>query len=319
MSVINNNPFGTAFGPADALTEFGQAGTTGFGGAAPLLPQALDQIQPGNLPPLEGSGLGGGGASSLSGIASSFGNFMNSIGNVISNMLASLGSALTGTTSGSQPASQSGVPGGGETYFTNASASSTGDPHEAFSGTTGSGTNVDQKWNSMQSHGDLLSSNSFAGGYRVSTQVTQPGTNGVTYNQTATVTTGGGATAVSMQANGSYTVTGNGQTVSLAQGRAAALGNGESVTLNADGSLTIADANAQGGSISTTLKSNGDGGVDVSNAAANVDLGGYLVHRSDGNPYPNGSPAYPQPPAISGLEQYDPESTDTSLQNIELA
>ena len=33
----------------------------------------------------------------------------------------------------------------------------------------------------------------------------------------------------------------------------------------------------------------------------------------------NGQPAYPQPPTISGLEQYDPESTDTSLQNIELA
>jgi hypothetical protein len=271
---------------------------------------------------------------------------MNSIGNVISNMLASLGSALNGLTSGSQTTpstgQQNGPTGGGQTYFTNASASSTGDPHEAFDGTTGNGSNVNQKWNSMQSHGDLLSSNSFAGGYRVSTQVTQPNANGVTYNQSATVTTDGGATTVSMQANGSYAVTENGQTVSLAQGQATSLGNGENVTLNADGSLTIADANAQGGSISTNLKSNGDGGVDVSNTATNVDLGGYLVHQSDGgynpvasssgsysglnpspypyqNPYMNGQPAYPQPPTISGLEQYDPESTDTSLQNIELA
>jgi hypothetical protein len=338
MSFINGNLFGTGLGPTGAFSEFGSGGTTGSGGALPQLPPALDQIQSGNYSPFEGAVLGAGGACGTSGGGLNFGSFMNSIGNLISNMLAQLGSAINGLTSGSQPGSQSGAPGAGDTYFTNANASSTGDPHDAFNGTTGSGSNIDEKWNSMRSHGDLLSSNSFAGDYRVSTQVTQPNTNGVTYNQSATVTTGGGATNVSMQASGAYAVTENGHAVSLVQGQATSLGNGETVTLNADGSLTVADANADGGSISTTLKSNGDGGVDVSNTATDVDLGGYLVHQSDGgyNPgattsgsytgsYPGVNPSpfsygnAPQPPAISGLEQFDPDSADTSVQNIELA
>jgi hypothetical protein len=70
--------------------------------------------------------------------------------------------------------------------------------------------------------------------------------------------------------------------VQLQQGQAVSLGGGESVTLNADGSLTVADTNANGGSIQTSLKADGAGGVDVTNQASDVDLGGYLVNRGQG-------------------------------------
>jgi hypothetical protein len=105
------------------------------------------------------------------------------------------------------------------------------------------------------------------------------------------VATNCGATDVTMNANGSYAVTENGQTVSLTQGQATSLGANESVTLNADGSLTVAETNAQGGSIDTTLTSNGSG-VDVNATASNVDLGGYLVRHTDGAATPGGGPPY---------------------------
>jgi len=164
--------------------------------------------------------------------------------------------------------------------YANATASSLGDPHDAFSGTTAQGQNVSQHWDDMNAHHDLLSSDSFAGGYRISTTATAPNASGVTYNASATIATDGGATAVTMNANGSYSVTENGQNVTLQQGTAVPVDATESVTLNADGSLTVADANATGGTLTTTLKSNGDGGVDVNAHAANLDLGGYLADRS---------------------------------------
>jgi hypothetical protein len=209
---------------------------------------------------------------------------MNGFMSMLSNALNSLASMLGGGTPTPTPAQQ--------TYFSNASASSVGDPHDAFDGTTGQGTSLNAKWNSMQGHQNLLDSDSFAGGYRVSTTTTPPAANGVTYNATATVATNCGATDVTMNANGSYAVTENGQNVTLTEGRATSLGANESVTLNADGSLAIAETNAQGGSVTTTLKSNG-AGVDVNASASNVDLGGYLVRQTDqgatpvaGTPFP---------------------------------
>src|SRR5579864_5557103 len=65
----------------------------------------------------------------------------------------------------------------GSSYFQNASASSTGDPHLAFNGTNASGNAQQTRFNSMSSHEDLLSSNSFQGGYRISTRTTQPNAN----------------------------------------------------------------------------------------------------------------------------------------------
>ena len=44
-------------------------------------------------------------------------------------------------------------------------------------------------WDNMRSHADLLDSNSFAGGYRVATQVSQPNAQGVTMNQSASIAT----------------------------------------------------------------------------------------------------------------------------------
>jgi hypothetical protein len=86
---------------------------------------------------------------------------------------------------------------------------------------------------------------------------------------------------VTLAANGSFSVTQNGQAVSLSQGQTASLGPNETVTLGTDGSLRIADTNQSGGSIVTTLTSNGTG-VDVNASATGVDLGGYLVNRTDG-------------------------------------
>ena len=105
----------------------------------------------------------------------------------------------------------------------------------------------------------------------------------MTYNREATVTTHGGRTEISMRADGSYAVASHGRDVAVTQGKPVRLGGDEQVTLNADKSLTVLETNGTGGSIGTTLCSNGSG-VDVSSTAHGVDLGGYLVNRTDGEP-----------------------------------
>jgi hypothetical protein len=176
----------------------------------------------------------------------------------------------------------------------------------------------------MRAHSDLLDSDSFSGGYRVATQVTKPNGKGVTLNANATIATANGATSVSMKAGGSYAVESNGTNVTLQQGHSTSLGNGESVLLNADGSLTVSDSNGSGGTLVTTLAANHDGGVDVETSAHDVDLGGYLVNRSEGSsvsqPQPQVSVSQPlslsQTPAEFDFGQYDPDASETSLQNI---
>jgi hypothetical protein len=346
MSVIDNNPFGTPFEPSLPITTLPNSG--GFGGAAPQQRAGADNISFGPYPPSLpiASPVSGGecAPSSSAGGSWSFSNVMNAIGNAINSLLAQLGNSLpgSGTTAGSTSPTTA-----GQTFFANATASSNGDPHLAFDGTTSAGASVEGKWDSMASHADLLSSDSFAGGYRVATQVTEANAKGVTQNASATVTTAGGATSVTMNANGSYAVTENGASIALKQGQATSLGNGETVTLEADGSLTVSDRSATGGSISTTLRSNGDGGVNVSNTASEIDLGGYLVNKSDGawnanppQPVPQsqtsalsaqmetayeaqqnqqlyGASATPQA-GLQGFDQFDPESESTSLENIAL-
>jgi hypothetical protein len=369
MSVINNNPFGPELA-APGLQQF-EFGSTAGGGYAQL-PAASDSIGtaaygPVTLPitsPVLSLGGCQSPANAGGSFQSGFGNILNQISNAISNLFsqisAAFGSAGSGSTNSGTTLGGTCAPGpagaaNGEAQFASATASSSGDPHLAFSGTTAAGAAVDENWKSMRSHGDLLDSNSFAGGYRVSTQVTQPNAQGVTYNASASVTTAAGATTVSMRADGSYAVSSGGANVALQPGQTTSLGNGESVTLNADGSLTVNDTNAAGGSIATTLKSNGDGGVDVTTQATNVDLGGYLVNRSEPSaggavsataPWnaaastPVWTAASPpgwnaaasvatdpfaqysqltQAPAASTLDQFDPEAAETSLQNIELA
>lgn len=164
-------------------------------------------------------------------------------------------------------------------YFANASASSTGDPHLGFQGTNGAGSVQNAKYDSMTGHADLLHSSSFSGGFGISTKVTQPGANGITYNREATVSTGFGRTAIELDNAGNATLRENGRTQNLAAGESCDVGNGETVSRLQDGSVTIVDRNALGGSITTRLTENG-AGVDVNVQAQNVDLGGDLVQAA---------------------------------------
>ncbi len=82
-----------------------------------------------------------------------------------------------------------------------------------------------------------------------------------------------------MNADGSYSILEDGRSVSLEPGRRTAVGDGDNVTLNADGSLSLVKSSADGGSISTTLRSTGQG-VDVNVTATGVDLAGYLVEKA---------------------------------------
>lgn len=160
-----------------------------------------------------------------------------------------------------------GIPqGGNEQFFRSATASSSGDPHLSFNA---------NHWDDMASQPNLLDSNSFPGGYRISTQVTPPDRNGVTYNESATVSTNYGRNCVSLDKSGSASVVCNGQAMPVAQGQTLTLGDGETVSRTATG-LEIVSTNETGGRLTTTLVANGSG-VDVQSSASNVDLGGALV------------------------------------------
>jgi hypothetical protein len=162
--------------------------------------------------------------------------------------------------------------------------SSTGDPHLAVTGTlrTRDGQqSVDQHYDSMSSHDDLVDTHDVAGGYRVSTTVTQPAVNGVTYNQSASVHADYGQETIAMNKDGSFAISDHGAAVALTKGQSVGLSGGEIVTENQDGSLTVNAANARGGSISTTLHATGNG-VDVTTHAHQIALGGDVVRHSSG-------------------------------------
>ncbi|MBV9719779.1 MAG: hypothetical protein JOZ77_10690 [Candidatus Eremiobacteraeota bacterium] len=193
------------------------------------------------------------------------------------------------------PANGSGCPPyGNERFFQNANGSSEGDPHLSFNGA---------KWNNMTSQPDLLNSNSFAGGFRISTQVTPPNSNGVTWNQKATVTLNNGATTVSMNNNGDATIDSYGDSIPIAKGQTLQLGNGEAVTYEQNGSLLVSAQNGNGGRIESTLTPEGKG-VNVEVTAHDVDLGGTLVngyerrHGSVSGPIPGPPPGLPTPEPI---------------------
>ncbi|MGB8907712.1 MAG: hypothetical protein WCC84_03070 [Candidatus Cybelea sp.] len=205
-------------------------------------------------------------------------------------------------------------PFGNERFFQNASGASDGDPHLSFNGA---------RWNNMSSQPDLLDSDSFAGGFRISTQTTPPNANGVTWNQSATVSLNNGATTISMNDNGQASITSYGQSLSISRGQTLQLGNGESVTCEENGSLRVSAQNGSGGNIETTLAPEGKG-VNVDVTAHDVDLGGTLVHGYEErrpNPSPTPGPIpnpIPVPNPISGpvpmpmpvapiLQQFDPQ------------
>lgn len=218
-------------------------------------------------------------------IGGNIGNFMlghmptyGPVAQLIQQLMALL-QQLMGTIGGS---SQGRPP---ENFYNDATASSTGDPHLAFNGTQENGQTQNAHFDSMCSHNDLVDSDSFAGGYQVSTQVTTPNANGVTSNQSASVTTNYGTTKVCLDRAGNASITENGQGISIAAGQTLDLGNGQTVTKNNDGSLAVINVNGQGGTINTTLRATG-GGVDVTTTAHNADVGGDIV---------NGQQILPQP------------------------
>ena len=297
MSFINGSPLATLGGtpafdyerPQNESTQLASLASSQYGDGFGRSPIALP-IQS----PIEISGYPGSGSASDAPPGcdpASQSAFFTSIMNSLSNLMQQIASYFGGSSAGTGSSAGSGSSaGGGTTYgstaatpqtmYSSATASSVGDPHDAFDGTTSQGATVADKWDSMHGHADLLDSGSFHGGYTVSTTATTPNASGVAYNASATVTTHDGETAVTLNKDGSYAVTSDGRNVSLTQGEATQLGQGESVTLNADNSLTIVDSDHQGGSITTSLSENGNG-VDVKATASNVELGGYLVNKSD--------------------------------------
>ncbi|HEV2737484.1 MAG TPA: hypothetical protein VGU66_02795 [Candidatus Elarobacter sp.] len=185
-----------------------------------------------------------------------------------------------------QPQSQQQQPcaaAGQQQRFENVDVSSTGDPHLAAVGTRegpGGGSAVDSHWDSMSSQNDLVHSTQIDGGYRVSTAVTQPGANGVTWNQSATVHANFDQDAVTMNRDGSFAIFDNGSEVRLGKGESAALSGGETVSENQDGSLLVSARSATGGTIATTLRSNGEG-VDVTTHAHEITVGGDAIAHAD--------------------------------------
>ena len=171
-----------------------------------------------------------------------------------------------------------------EEYFNQAAGNSVGDPHLSFNGLDGNNHFESSRFDSMTDHPNLLDSNSFLGGYQLSTKVGAPLSNGATFNQNATIVTNFGRTSVSMNGDGSVAISRCGQQVPIQNGQTIDLGQGETVTKNNDGSLTVVNTNTQGGRIATTLKPNSGGGVDVTADANGVNLGGDLV--AENNPRP---------------------------------
>lgn len=222
---------------------------------------------------------------------------------VLQQLMGSLGGAQYGQPGTCDPGSggQNCAPYGNERYFQNAEGASVGDPHLSFNG---------RKWNSMVSQPDLLESNSIAGGYRVSTQVTQPNQRGVTRNQSATIALNNGATTVSLDNCGKASIQSYGRNIPISAGQTVRLGDGSSVTCGQNGQLTVTSRNQQGGEITTTLSAKGQG-VDVDVNAHGVDLGGALVNGERLYPGPEPTPGpipTPYPPVNVPPIQMYPDS-----------
>ena len=171
------------------------------------------------------------------------------------------------------------TPSAAGTPFAQATLASTGDPHLSLTGTTaGSATPVDAHFDSMTSHADLFSTNAF-GGYLVSTTTSAPNAGGVTTNAGATAVLDHGEDVIAMNGDGSLSVTSAGNAVDLPDGASATLAGGATVSRDANGAVTIGDANPWGRSLSTTFTPV-DGRVDVTAQAQNVTLAGDLVSEA---------------------------------------
>lgn len=209
------------------------------------------------------SGFGTPGFSPMQGLLGGLMSLMQSL-------MALLGNLLSSATAQSPPGA------GPQQQVQDATLSSTGDPHLAETGTTATGP-VDQHFDSMSAHGDLLHSSDIAGGYRVSTTVGAPNANGVTTNSSATVHTAFGQDQVTMRKDGTFSITDRGQAVALTSGQTVTLSGGATVTQNNDGSLVVSAANGNGGTIATTLRAAGGSEVDVTTQAHAIGVGGDIV------------------------------------------
>jgi len=234
---------------------YGTAGTDAvrpawFGGATP---------SGGTSNPATSSGLGG---------------ILAQLASQVQLSIAMLSQVLAGT-----PAAASASTPNGSATFQNVSLASAGDPHLSATGTElnadGSTTNVSSHFNSMTSHADLFSTRDFGDGFRVSTAVTQPASNGVTENASATATMDGGRETVSMNNSGAISIGDHGQAVALAAGQSVTLSGGQQVSESANGAVSIAES-AFGENLTTTFTQNG-GGVDVTATGQNVTLSGALI------------------------------------------
>jgi hypothetical protein len=230
-----------------------------------------------------GAGIGNGSSGTLVGLVSGLVNMLQQlVGSLLNQSTTPNAGGWQNPNGGGW---QSPLPNGPQQQFQNVDVSSTGDPHIAESGTqVGAGGQhaIDVRWDSMTSHADLVHSNQIEGGYRVSTAVTQPGANGVTSNQSATVHTNFDQDSVTMNRDGSFSIFDNGEAVQLGKGESADLSGGETVTANQDGSLAVNASNGNGGTIATTLRSTG-AGVDVTTHAHEIALGGdAITHAAHG-------------------------------------
>jgi hypothetical protein len=227
-------------------------------------------------------------AGSLSGFFG-YGNATNSsIGGILTGLVSLLQQLIGSLVNQGQSQGQNQLPNrpcasnAGQRRFEDLDVSSTGDPHLAAVGTRegpGGGA-IDAHWDSMTSENDLVHSTQIDGGYRVSTTVTQPGANGVTWNQSATVHANFDQDAVTMNRDGSFEIFDNGQEVRLGKGESATLSGGETVSENQDGSLLVSARSATGGTISTTLRANGQG-VDVTTHAHEIAMGGDAIAHAN--------------------------------------
>lgn len=192
---------------------------------------------------------------------------------IINRLIAQLGWLMN-------QAGNSGSAGSSTQAVNDGTFASTGDPHLSEHASLDSGygnsSPIDRHFDSMTGHDNLLSSQEVDGGYRLSTTVTSPGSNGATMNAAASVHVNGDRDTITMRNDGSYSLTSDGNDVSVAVGQNVTLGGGEQVARNADGSLTVTDRTASGGSITTTLAAKA-GGVDVTAAVHHLTVSGDIV------------------------------------------
>ena len=161
---LNGGIFGgfgssSSAGLASMLGSFGSYVQNLFGQIAQWIQNYSGQLQ-----------TAASGQSSASGQGSSFGSAAGSYAGQCANGQSGSAQCTNGTQQGL--GTQQGF--GPQQYFTSADASSVGDPHDAFNGTSSTNGNLSNRWDDMRSHAQLLSSDSFRGGYRVSTRASQP-------------------------------------------------------------------------------------------------------------------------------------------------